>query len=54
VEEMMIDTIVARAMAALVADRQSIVKEVYAKQRRSRRSRNGQIVVRHQNNNNGK
>jgi len=50
----MMDMIVALAVAALAADLQSIVTEVYANQRRSRRSRNGQIVVRHQNNSNGK
>jgi len=49
------DTIVALAVEALAADRQSTVTEAYANQgRRSRRSRNGQIVVRHQNNSNGK
>jgi len=51
---MMMDMTVALAVEALVVDRQSTVKEVYANQRRSRRSRNGQIVVRHQNNSNGK
>jgi len=48
------DTIVALAVEALAEDRQSTVTEVYANQRRSRRSRNEQIVARHQNNNNGK
>jgi len=54
VEETMIDTIVALAVEALAADYQSPVIEAYANQRRSRRSRNGHIVVRHHNNNNGK
>jgi len=54
VEEMTMDMIAALAVEALVADRQFIVIEVYANQRKSRRSRNEQIVVRHQNNNNGK
>jgi len=51
---MMMDKIVALAVEALGAVRQSIVKEVYANQRMLRRSRNGQIVVGHQNNSNGK
>jgi len=55
VEEMRMDTIVALAVEALAADGRSTVTEAYAKQRRSsRRSRIGQIVVRHQNNSNGK
>jgi len=49
------DTKVALAVEAVVADRQSTVTERYANQRRrSRRSRNGQIMVRHQNNSNEK
>jgi len=54
VEEMMMDRIAALAVAALAVDRQSTVKEAYANQRRSRKSRNVQNVVRHQNNSNGK
>ena len=48
---MMMETIVALVVMTLTADRQSAVKEVYGNSRRSRRSRNRQIVVRHQNNN---
>jgi len=55
VVEMTTDTIAAQAVEALAADRQFTVTEAYANQRkRSRRSRNGQIVVRHHNNSNGK
>jgi len=54
VEEMMIGTIVALAVEALALEGKPTVKEAYTKQIRSRRSRNEQILVRHQNNNNGK
>jgi len=54
VEEMMMDMIAALAVEALAADRQFTVIEAYANQRKSRRLTNEQIVVRHQNNNNGK
>jgi len=49
------DKIVALAVEAQAADRQSTVTEAYANQRRrSRRSRTEQIVIRYQNNSNGK
>jgi len=54
VEEMTMDMIAALAVEALAADSQFTVIEAYANQRKSRRSRNEHIVVRPQNNNNGK
>jgi len=52
---MTMDTIVALAVEALAADRQSTVTEGYANQRKmSRRSTKELMVVRHQNNSNGK
>jgi len=51
---MTMDMITSLAVEALAVDRQFTVIEAYAKQRKSRRSRNEQIVVIHQNNNNGK
>jgi len=54
VEEMTMDMIAALAVEALAADRQFTVIEAYANQRKSRRSRNEQIMVRHQNKNNRK
>jgi len=48
------NTTVDLVVASLAADRQFPFKEVYANQKRSRKSRNEQIVVRHQHNNNGK
>jgi len=50
----MIETIVALAVMTLVAYSKSTTREVCANQGRSSRSRNGQMVVRHQNESNRK